>query len=421
MVFGVSRADDVISSGSPLKQMPLGDALLSVGLDWRERFEAVTQPLLGLKRGGNADSYLMSRLMIDAGVEDGDWRAFVQTISASVQGREGGTLPTDLDRLDMQQAFLEWNHASPVGHMRVRLGRQEMVFDDGLFISLRDGPNIRRSWQGLRVTDKTEQVTFNAFVVEPVAPAPGLFDDAGSHGESLSGAHASIEAGSGSARFDTFYYHTLQPRVVLAAGAAREQLDTLGGRVRAAFLQGGDATLGLYGQQGRFGSKPATAFAVQAGGGWTFDEMARTRIFGRVDVLSGGDPKSGRIHTFNALYPNFSYSTEAAIEAPSNLIEGALGAAAHPNEDVTVQYVCEGLWRYSAKDAFYASPGIPLNNPGPTRSRYVGVEQQLSIAVNASHNVTLAAALVNLSPSAAERSVSARSEQFGMLSFLARF
>ena len=72
----------------------------------------------------------------------------------------------------------------------------------------------------------------------------------------------------------------------------------------------------------------------------------------RADVLSGGAPAEHTVGTFNALYPNVSYSTEATIEAPANLVQVGAVARVDPAAALSLQYTVEGLRRYTSRDAF---------------------------------------------------------------------
>ena len=315
--------------------------------------------------------------------------------------------------------FVEWQGALAQGQARVRVGRQEMAYDEGLFVSLRDGPNVRRAWDGVRVTYRAGSTTGDIFTVQPVGLRTGVLDDRRVSGERLSGAHLTLMPFAG-AQLDTFYYHSDMQRVVISAGVAPARTDTLGGRLRVNWSAGGDATIGYDAQWGRFGSRPMTALAAQAAVGWTMKKSWQPRVFARVDVLSGGDPKANTIRTLNPLYPNYAYSTEAAVEAPSNLVEAAIGVTAHPNKALTLQYVAESLSRYSKQDAFYAAPGIPLVNPGPNASAYSGFEHQLNGSWRLNPSLSFSAALVNFQASRALRSVGAKDENFAMLSMLVR-
>ena len=55
---------------------------------------------------------------------------------------------TDRDGLDAQVLFVD---VTPAEHWRLRLGRQELSFNPTQrFVSVREGPNIRQSFDGAR-------------------------------------------------------------------------------------------------------------------------------------------------------------------------------------------------------------------------------------------------------------------------------
>ena len=54
--------------------------------------------------------------------------------------------PADQDVLDLEQAFVTVTEPVGDGTARVRLGRQQMNFDFQRFVSDRDGPNVRQSF-----------------------------------------------------------------------------------------------------------------------------------------------------------------------------------------------------------------------------------------------------------------------------------
>ena len=66
-------------------------------------------------------------------------------------GRAPAAIPTDIDRGDLQQAFLDYAVRLDGGTLTARGGRAEMAFDEGALIGLRDGTNVRQTWDGARV------------------------------------------------------------------------------------------------------------------------------------------------------------------------------------------------------------------------------------------------------------------------------
>ncbi len=166
------------------------------------------------------------------------------------------------------------------------------------------------------------------------------------------------------------------PNVRFYPQSGKEQTHTLGLRLLAS--QGAlDGSIGGIGQVGTLAQRAVVAWGAHADAGWT-SKLPWTPRFGlRTDILSGGGGASGTVHTFNALYPNYAYSTEATIEAPANLVQVGATLGLHPLEAVTLNYTLEGLWRYSVRDAFYAAPTVALVPPDGTSRRFTGIEQQV--------------------------------------------
>ena len=406
--------DDLYGS---LKYIPLGSAsYLSLGADLRERLEASDTTLLGIK-GSESQTYDLHRLLVYADLQLGDdFRVFGQLGNYTEIGRRPTAIPTDVDRLDLSQLFLDVSHTIAAGSATVRVGRQEMSYDDGALIGLRDGPNVRLVWDGVRASYALGGWQWDAFSVRPVSVKPGDFDDGPLSGQSLDGVHVT---GSLSAilALDAFWYRNRNPSVAFFDAAGPEQTDTFGVRLRGK-VGAFDASVGGIRQSGdAAGGRKVQAFAAHADAGWSLPGLTWSpHVALRADVLSGGAATADRVTTFNALYPNVAYSTEATIEAPANLIQTGLVLRATPKETITVQYLLEGLWRYSTRDAFYAAPLFPLVRPDGDQDRYSGLEQQLSGTWRATRFVTLSSALVHFSAGDFIRRGGGGSETFAMLS-----
>ena len=104
-----------------------GDSFLSLGGEWREQFNRFDNDQWGLVPD-DTSGYLLQRYMFHADVRIGQSvRGFVQIKSGLETGRASGPRPTDEDRLDLHQAFVDVSVGraaqSPV--LTFRLGRQE--------------------------------------------------------------------------------------------------------------------------------------------------------------------------------------------------------------------------------------------------------------------------------------------------------
>jgi hypothetical protein len=208
--------------------------------------------------------------------------------------------------------------------------------------------------------------------------------------------------------------------VSLYGASGEERTDTFGLRLRGSHGPL-DGSVGGIGQTGDATGRKVRAFALHGDLGWRFASLPwAPHVTLRGDVLSGGDPKAAHIATFNALYPNVAYSTEATIEAPANLIQSGLVVTADPLRAVTLQYTLEGLWRYSTRDAFYAAPLFPLVRPTASNDSYSGVEQQLEASWRLNAFVTLKTAYVHFFAGDFIRQGGGHDEDFGMTSISLR-
>ena len=161
-----------------LKNLPLWsdtDVYVNLGGSLRERFEAFSQASSGIRAAGgvSGEQYDLYRLLLDADLHLGSsLRIFIQLGNHLEAGREPGPQPTDIDRLDVQQAFFDATAAgSEAFGAGLRGGRQEMAFGSNRLVDIREGPNIRQSFDGARAWLTAGEARLDAFWTRPVATA----------------------------------------------------------------------------------------------------------------------------------------------------------------------------------------------------------------------------------------------------------
>jgi hypothetical protein len=419
------RYDDDVSAYAPpsarvslyddLKYIPLGDDIgeyVSFGADLRERVEIDNNALLGYGNKGT-NAYDLHRLLLFADWHYDGFQVFVQFSNETEAGRAPAPLPTDIDRGDLAQGFIDYASAAGPGNLTVRAGRFEMAYDEGALIGLRDGPNVRQVWDGLQSFYVVPEGRIDAFLVKPVNVSPGYFDDRTLAGQTLWGVHVSASPSDiAPVKITAFYYGNTMPDVDFYPLRGKEQTHTAGLRLLAS--EGAfDESIGGIGQIGRLAGQNVLAWAAHGDVGWTFESRWTPRLGLRTDVLSGGDG-GGTVHTFNALYPNYAYSTEATIEAPANLIQAGATVGLHPLNSVTINTTLECLWRYSLHDAFYAAPTFALVPPDGKTHGFTGTEQQVEAIWHINKFLDLTGAYVHFEPGAFLHAAHAQPQNYGM-------
>jgi len=97
------------------------------------------------------------------------FRIFGQLKAGWKMERDGGPRPTDRDKFDVHQAFMDVS--ADIGDSRsltLRAGRQEMDYGSSRLISVREGPNVRQSFDGVKLALDASVWRVDGFVVRPV-------------------------------------------------------------------------------------------------------------------------------------------------------------------------------------------------------------------------------------------------------------
>jgi len=104
------------------------------------------------------------------------FRAFVQLKSGLESSRTGGPRPIDEKKLDFQAAFFE---ARTSGKKLDRAPRRqtELNYGSGRLISVREGPNVRQSFDGIKVMSTIGSWNIDAFAARPDLDRPGFFNN----------------------------------------------------------------------------------------------------------------------------------------------------------------------------------------------------------------------------------------------------
>ena len=396
----------LLTTGAAAQEVPSEG--IHFDLQTRERIEAVDRVALDASDDhGLVTAY--HRLLAGIAARSGAVSGYLQLGLHERTGGRGPAPPTSRDGLDVQQAYLDLSIGSPGRGVRLRAGRSEMAFE---LIASRDAPNVRRAWDGVRSTATLGGFVLDAFDVRLIEPRLGTLDDSSAQGDRLWGAH--LTGGQGASAplgVSAFAYRVDQRAFSLLAGTSRTRTTTLGavlnGRAGRLDLSGGGAV-----QTGRFGTRPINAFYLEGEAIYRLDGVQRPSVGLRASLFSGGSPDADTIRTFDPLFPNYAYSTEAALQSPSNLIKVAALAELKPSPALTLQYRGEALWRYSSADAYYVPTGFKLIFSPAERSRWSGFQQQLRASWVVNEVTTLTGAFVRFDASPALRRQGRGNEDF---------
>lgn len=384
----------------------------SVGGEARMYYERVGDPDWG-NAATDGNGYLLQRYLLHT-----DWhfgnsaRFFFQIGSSVVNDRRGGARPViDKNDLDVRQAFFDYRifaagknkKSFGLKNLTIRLGRQEMAFGAQRMISVREGANVRRSFDGARLTANFEQWRVDGFAVKETQSRSGFFDDRPTPQTTFWGVYATRPIhlpfsqnflADKKISLDVYYLGLDVKRAVYAAGAGPDIRHSFGARAWSKRGRGFDFDYEAVVQTGSFRGAAVRAWGAGTETGFTFEKaLFRPRVGVRLDVASGDRNRGdNRLNSFNQLYPEGYFFGRLGAVGFVNLYDVHPLAAFHLTRRITVTAESLFFFRQSLKDTVYSLGGFPVRATGTnSRARYTGNQLNFSAEYRLDRHTTVTA------------------------------
>jgi Alginate export len=264
-----------------------------------------------------------------------------------------------------------------MGTFKARFGRQDFAFDLQRFVSLRDGPNVRQSFDAMWADWETGPWRFIGFVSQPVQYRDVTAFDDFSNGHFRFHTLRVERHVLGTNELSAYYsrYELDDAHYLDASGNERRNIfDT-----RFAGAQNNwDWDLEAMGQTGDVGTKEVRAWAAGARAGYTFANATwKPRIGMQVDAASGDrHPGDNVLGTFNPLFPNGYYFALAGYTGYVNLIHVKPSLTVKPTDKLTLMGAVGLQWRLTDMDAIYVQPNNPVPDTAGKGNCWSGVYGQ---------------------------------------------
>jgi Alginate export len=365
-----------------LKYIPLStdpSTYLSFGADARERFESNSAASFGT--GGNhSQNYLISRTELHA---DFHWASQLQIftqLQSDFAPDKTMLTPVDRDRLDLEQAFVVLTEPLDGGTLKLRFGRQQFAFDLQRFVSVRDGPNVRQSYDAAWADYEKGPWRFIAFYSHPVETRDlRAFDDFSSGRLTYGGVRAERQL-TESSSIAAYYSRLTQDNAHFPSASGNEQRHILDMHYTAA-ADNFDLDIEGMGQIGHIGGDDVRAWAFGSLAGYTFVDVGWSpRIGIQLDAASGDtNPNDHVLGTFNPLFPNGYYVTLAGYTGFVNFIHIKPSVTLHPTKSLKLMLAAAAQWRETTADAVYTQPDIPVRLTAGRPSQYTGSYGQVRV------------------------------------------
>lgn len=370
-----------------LKYIPLGrdeGSYLSLGGEFRGTYERVQNDNWSASPYP-LNSFGMERYLLHADVHVTQrFRLFLQFESGIEQGRPGGPRPIDEKQLDLLNAFVEVR-PSPCPHCpSIRIGKQELQFGAGRLVSVREGPNVRQGFFGIRADQVWGPWHITGFATRPAQDNFGYFNDGPIGSVGFWGAESHrLWRRAQQYETDVYYFRLDRKLATFNQGTAHDVRQTSGGRF--ATIPPSDVgnrrmvphvdVESIY-QFGRFGSSAVRAWGLATETGLLFPQLPwAPRVDLRADTASGDHQQhDGVLRTYNLLFPIGNYFGVLADTGPGPVnfrdLHPRLLLAPGPHITITADDVV--WWRASLGDGVYGVPGNLLVATSGSTARFVG-------------------------------------------------
>lgn len=407
---------------APLKCAPLGDgpagrSYLTLGGEVRERFETYNNINFGFNKAPANNHYVLQRLLLNADLHMTDYfRAFAQLGHMDRFGERGVTSTTDINRGEIMQAFFDVSTRGPLGDKpTLRVGREELLFGWQRLIAVREGPNVRRAFDGVRFTDRIGDVAFDAFMTRPVLNSDGSFDDVSNPAQTLSGVYLTAPV-FGGLKADVYWLGYSRDGAKFRGLTGNERRETYGARVFGD-AHGFDWNFEGDYQTGSFRNLDIRAYWLAASTGYRLEAAPWSPRLGLQANVASGDKGGSTLGTFNALYPRLPYFAEISMLVPANVRDVRPTLTVNPAKNVQVVLGYDMLWRDSTADGLYGSgetlfTGTSAKNVTGAR---IGEESSFDIRWRVDQHLSVGAIAAHMTAGPALAEAGGKPINFGVL------
>lgn len=387
------KADTSKNAYEKIKYIPLSknsNYFASIGGEARLQYMNTINDKWGDDSTG-ADGYLLSRFLLHADVHLGIFRTYVE-LQSSFATSKADPSPVDQNQLDFHQVFVDADLIKNENRqLTFRLGRQEMSYGSQRLISVRERPNSRLSFDGIKAFYKEKNWQTDAFYTHPIANKMGTFNDIFNEDARFWGSYTVIHKIPFVQNIDFYYLGLWKKRAAFDDAIGEENRQSIGTRIWKSKGNWKYDFEGLY-QFGKINEKAISAWTISSSVSYMLENVKFSPEIGLKTEFISGDKHAGDDHleTFNPLYPRGAYFGLVGLIGPSNLIDIHPSLTFDLTEKLGFGIDYDIFWRASINDGLYA-PNMQLLYSGKDVSdRFIGTQLIANLDYNVNNFLTLA-------------------------------
>ena len=300
------------------------------------------------------------------------------------------------DEIDLHQAFLEWKiFQNKKGLISLRLGRQEIGYGASRLIGIREGPNMRRSFDMARLILTKDKGTLNIIYGRETSVNFKAFDNDSfifhkqSNNPILWGAYWQHPLHS-NIRFIDLYYFGFRSNVARFNDVLGEELrHSVGVRSFGRLGRFSYNTEFTY-QFGKLGGSSIAAFNLETDWQYQLAKGAWKPTLGIKLDWSSGDTKVGddKVQTFNPMFVNPAIYSLAAVNTPANIISVHPSFSFNPFKNFSVYIDYALFYRTEANDGVYSPPRFLTRPANGNAEQHIGDVLGLMVNYEINRNIS---------------------------------
>ncbi|MEO1050748.1 MAG: alginate export family protein [Bacteroidota bacterium] len=367
---------------------------ISSNTDWYISFGGEIRQTLETVRLGfedqTTDAYLLSRYGIHGSLNYGrQFRIYGEVLSGLQNGRNEGPRLVDENQLYVLNLFADIELLqSGEKNLKLRLGRQEMQFGSSSLFAVRDGTNVRYTFDGLSIIYSSKKLNLKSFYAEFVRQDFGIFDDQSFTGDKMVwGSYIDYDLNNnGSLIIEPFYAGIRELSFLHQAGfpVVKDVRHSLGLRLygkRKGWDYGIESILQT-GQVAKSLNVSANQIAFKAGKSHTISNKSVFR-YGLRGYYTTGDRDSldNTINTFNPYFPLQSNLRGAfgTLTFPTNLTFTGPSFTWIFNKKLISTLSYDFYWRSAVQDGLMNPGGFPSIFPDASAQKYLGSQGDIAV------------------------------------------
>jgi hypothetical protein len=351
-----------------LKQIELGkNTFVSFGGSYRFQTEAFVNEQFSTEED-QSDYWFLQRFQLFSHLKVSDKFELFAELNSSIISSKDNLAPVDRDELSFNQLFARYHFDE---HWNFLLGRQNMRLGSGRLVDIREGPNVRLSFDMAQLQYQNEKTKVTAFYAVPVRPEEGVFDNNTLDFQETLATFYWTQKWNANTNTDVYFMYKEEENKTWNAGTADDERLSIGVRHFGNWGKLQYNNEFVY-QTGNFGTQNINAWTASVNVEYPISVLNNNVILGfKTELISGdSDANDNNLNTFDGLYPRGAYFGRVARFGPSNLFD------LHPYVETSIgrfslEFDYVAFWRFSNDDGVY-SPPLILEYPSINSNRFIG-------------------------------------------------